>query len=108
VLVPDVPVTVPGSSATRLRELVRDGVLALCAADVDCGPVATAMRRATRAPTTVLPLADIDHEGLVSEVLCLRPGEVWVIRPDAHVAAVVPAGDLHAVSAAARRSLAAG
>jgi len=108
VLVPDVPVAVPGSSATRLREVVRDGVLALTGDGVDPGGVAGALAAATRAPTRVLAVPDLDRDGGVAEVLGLRPGEVWVIRPDGHVTAVVPAGDLQAASAAVRRALAAG
>jgi pentachlorophenol monooxygenase/3-(3-hydroxy-phenyl)propionate hydroxylase len=38
-----------------------------------------------------LPLAEIDATGAVREGLAARPDEVWVIRPDAHVAAVLTA-----------------
>ncbi len=67
VLVPDVPV-----GDTRLRALARDGFLLI----------------GGEAPG----VASLPMEGSVAEVLGARPGEVWVVRPDAHVAAVVPAG----------------
>ncbi|SHK63008.1 3-(3-hydroxy-phenyl)propionate hydroxylase [Pseudonocardia thermophila] len=65
VLVPDVPV-----GSTRLRALARDGFLLIGGSAPGCAS---------------LPL-----EGEVAEVLGARPGEVWVVRPDAYVAAVVP------------------
>jgi len=65
VLVPDVPV-----GDTRLRALARDGFLVIGG-------------DASGVPS--LPL-----DGPVAAALGARPGEVWIVRPDAHVAAVVP------------------
>lgn len=65
VLVPDVPV-----AGSRLRALARDGFLLI-------GGEAPGARS--------LPMDDA-----LAAALGARPGEVWVIRPDAHVAAVVP------------------
>ncbi len=76
VLVPDVPV-----GDTRLRALARDGFLLI-------GGEAPGARS--------LPL-----DGPVAEVLGARDGEVWVVRPDAHVAAVVPPDDVPAALARA-------
>jgi pentachlorophenol monooxygenase/3-(3-hydroxy-phenyl)propionate hydroxylase len=78
VLVPDAPVD-PGG---RLREIARDGFLVL--GDVDLEAVKTAVP----APVRILR----------------RPGEVWVIRPDAHLAAVLAEPDPAAVRAALRRA----
>jgi pentachlorophenol monooxygenase/3-(3-hydroxy-phenyl)propionate hydroxylase len=74
ILVPDVPVSTV--DRTRLRELARSGflVLAMPGADVDGLPV------------RVLAL---DVHSPLTEALAPRPGELWLIRPDAYIAAVV-------------------
>jgi 3-(3-hydroxy-phenyl)propionate hydroxylase len=106
VLVPDVPVTVADQPhVTRLRELARDGLLALVADPADPGPVAVGLKDAPIAPTRVLRLADIDPGGDLAGALDTRPGEVWLLRPDAHIAAVLPGPDEATVAAAARRAL---
>jgi 2-polyprenyl-6-methoxyphenol hydroxylase-like FAD-dependent oxidoreductase len=65
VLVPDVPV-----GDTRLRALARDGFLLI----------------GGQAPG----VASLPLDGPLVDALGARPGEVWIVRPDAHVAAVVP------------------
>ncbi|MFD1498767.1 FAD-dependent monooxygenase [Streptosporangium lutulentum] len=94
VILPDAPVSITGSPATRLREVARDGFLLLAAGDVDAEAVLKAARRATSAPVRLLCLTG---------ALDARPGEVWVIRPDAHIAAV--AAGPASVAAALRRAL---
>ncbi|NIH79905.1 FAD-dependent monooxygenase [Amycolatopsis viridis] len=98
ILVPDVPVSVTGSSCGRFRELARDGVLLLATDGAEAEPPPD-----VAAPVRVLRLRDIDVTGVLAEALAARPGEVWVIRPDAHVAAVVT--DAAAVAAAVHRAL---
>ena len=99
VLVPDVPVTVGGRPAvTRLRQLVRDGLLVLTSGG------ATAAR-GTGAPVRALAIADIDPTGLLAEAFEPGPDDAFVVRPDGHVAAVADAGDGDAVAAAVRRAL---
>ncbi|NIH88487.1 FAD-dependent monooxygenase [Amycolatopsis granulosa] len=98
ILVPDVPVSVTGSSCGRFRELARDGVLLLATDGADAEPPPE-----IAAPVRVLRLGEIDVTGVLAEALGARPGEVWVIRPDAHVAAVVT--DAAAVAAAVHRAL---
>ncbi|GAB2786013.1 FAD-dependent monooxygenase [Amycolatopsis magusensis] len=95
VLVPDAPVVLPGTGPTRIRALARDGFLLLAGAGF--GPT-VAVR--------VLKLAEIDPEGALTAALGARPEEAWLIRPDAHIAAVLtdPA-DLPAALARARGSL---
>ncbi len=104
-------------TVSRLRELARLGVLLLAGAGVDAAPVAVAASSATAAPIRVLSLptrgsgpATIPDLGPaaateppdqtapqpvdlteVAALLDVRPGEVWVIRPDAYVAAIVDA-----------------
>ncbi|WP_393916751.1 FAD-dependent monooxygenase [Halostreptopolyspora alba] len=83
VIVPDVPITVAGS-ATRLRAIARDGVLLLATRESDRVALRNAAAGATAAPVRVIELDDTAFDALGA-----RPGEVWVIRPDAHVAAVL-------------------
>jgi pentachlorophenol monooxygenase/3-(3-hydroxy-phenyl)propionate hydroxylase len=98
ILVPDVPITI-GGGASRLRAVARDGVLLVAGDDVDVSPVAAA------APIRVLRMSDIDPSGGVSEALGARPSEVWLIRPDAHIAAVLTHPGPADIAAAMRRAL---
>jgi pentachlorophenol monooxygenase/3-(3-hydroxy-phenyl)propionate hydroxylase len=99
VLVPDAPV--PGR---RFRELCRDGFTLLVAPGADPEAVAKAAD-AVAGPVQVLELAAADATGALAAALDARPGEVWVIRPDAHVAAVLVRPDEGAVESALRRAL---
>ncbi|WP_236791297.1 FAD-dependent monooxygenase [Amycolatopsis sp. GM8] len=104
ILVPDVPVSTVDRS--RLRELARDGflVLAAGAADAAALPVLAAPgAEATALPVPVVRLAEIDPSGVLAEALGARPGELWLLRPDAYVAAVVT--DRAALEAALHRAL---
>jgi pentachlorophenol monooxygenase/3-(3-hydroxy-phenyl)propionate hydroxylase len=98
VLVPDAPA--PGR---RFRELCRDGFTVLAAPGADLAAATTAAD-AVAGPVQVLELAAVDQTGALAEALGARPGEVWVIRPDAHVAAVLVHPDAAAVGAALRRA----
>jgi pentachlorophenol monooxygenase/3-(3-hydroxy-phenyl)propionate hydroxylase len=106
VLIPDVPIRLAAEPrVTRLREIARDGLLALVSEGTDPGAVERAIRDATDAPVRVRALAELDTEGVLRDALLPERGEVWLIRPDGHVAAVVAGGDLGEVGAAVRRSL---
>jgi 3-(3-hydroxy-phenyl)propionate hydroxylase len=106
VLVPDAPARVPDRpGVTRLRELVRDGLLALTTGGVDPGAVAVAMKEATAAPSRALRLADLDVEGALAAAIAPRPREAWIVRPDGHLAAVVPDPAPPSVAAATRRAV---
>ena len=93
VLVPDVPVAIADSGPRRLREIARAGFLLLAGEDIDDSAVLHVARQATSAPVRLLPLAEIDPTGELGKALGAKPGEVWVVRPDAHVAAVLKAPD---------------
>ncbi|TLW94469.1 pentachlorophenol monooxygenase [Saccharomonospora piscinae] len=84
VLVPDVPVTAPG--ATRLRQLAREGCCVLAGPGVDAHG---ALPRVPAGPVRAVSLPEIDPEGRVAAALGVRPGELWVLRPDAYVAGIV-------------------
>jgi 3-(3-hydroxy-phenyl)propionate hydroxylase len=106
VLVPDAPARLPERPrVTRLREVVRDGLLALTTDGVDPAAVAVAMKEATAAPSRALRLADLDVEGVLAAALAPRPREAWLLRPDGHVAAVVADPDPSTVAAATRRAV---
>lgn len=106
VLVPDVPVRVPGDArTTRLREIVRSGVLVLTTEGVDAEVLGAPLSSATRAPSRVLDTTEIDVQGALAAAVDLRPGEAWVVRPDGHVAGVVRDPQPHTVVATVRRAL---
>jgi hypothetical protein len=101
VLVPDCPVTVAGRpDLDRLRRLAREGVTVLLGDDA---PVPD-LPGLGAVPVAVHRIADLDPTPVLREALGARPDEVWVLRPDAHVAAVLTrAAD---VAPAVARSLA--
>ncbi len=105
VLVPDVPIAVAERpEASRLREIARDGLLALTTA----GPleVDRALKQVTDAPARSYSIGAIDATGALRTALRFRDGETWLIRPDAHVAAILPpSAPDHALREAARRAL---
>jgi 3-(3-hydroxy-phenyl)propionate hydroxylase len=104
ILVPDAPVRDPERvRVTHLRQLVRDGLLALTCGRADAAAAALALKRATDAPARALRLADLDGQGRLRQALDARDGEIWLLRPDGYVAAVVR--DVAAVTPAARRAL---
>lgn len=101
ILVPDVPVAVAGR--TRLRELARDGFLLLTTPGADMAAAREAA--ATGAGVRLFDLAAIDVTGRLSEAIAARPREVWVIRPDAHIAAVLDNPGPDALARALARAL---
>ncbi|SFB41343.1 pentachlorophenol monooxygenase/3-(3-hydroxy-phenyl)propionate hydroxylase [Amycolatopsis marina] len=104
VLAPDVPVPIAGPTCRRFREIARDGFLLLAAPRVDLCAVRAAARRAGTGPIRVLELAGIDAGGALTEVLGAREDELWVLRPDAYVAAVLTAPGAAEVLHALRRA----
>lgn len=86
VLVPDCPVTVPGRpDVVRLRQLARESITVLLGDDAPALDLVVARGL----PVSVHHMDDLDPSGLLREALDARPGEVWVLRPDAHIAAVL-------------------
>ncbi|MDN3352114.1 FAD-dependent monooxygenase [Actinomadura sp. DC4] len=98
VIVPDGPVR--EQAGLRLREVVRNGLTVLLADREDHGAFARAARAATGAPVTVLGLGPE-----LAGALRAEPGDVWLVRPDAHIAAALPAATPGRLAAAVRRAL---
>ena len=100
VLVPDAPVRDAQGVATRLRELARRGVSVLVADGV-AADAARAALAGLEAPVAVHRIADLDPDpeahldeggalvGALLGALAPEPGELWLLRPDAHIAAVL-------------------
>jgi 3-(3-hydroxy-phenyl)propionate hydroxylase len=95
ILVPDAPVT----GGARFREIARDGFLLLTGDRTDTAAVRAAVT-AMPGPVRVLGLDEIDVAG----TLGAHPDEVWIIRPDAHVAAVLDNPTHHEIRAALARA----
>lgn len=91
VIVPDCPITVDQPGVSRLRRLVRDGVTALVADGVEPDTVRAQTLRCA-APVAVHRMADLSPQ--LQPLLRSGAGEVWLIRPDAHIAAVADLGGL--------------
>jgi hypothetical protein len=88
VLVPDCPVTVPGRpDVDRLRRLAREGVTVLLGDEAPIPSLPEALPGDL--PVAVHRIGDLDDGPTLREALGARPDEVWVLRPDAHVAAVL-------------------
>lgn len=86
VLVPDYPVTVPGRpDVVRLRQLAREGVTLLLGDDA---PVPE-LPGTGELPVAVHRIRDLDPGAELAQALGAHPDDVWVLRPDAHVAAVL-------------------
>jgi 3-(3-hydroxy-phenyl)propionate hydroxylase len=86
VLVPDCPVTVPGRpDVVRLRQLARGGITVLLGDDAPALDLVVT----GGLPVSVHRMGDLDPSGLLREALDARSGEVWVLRPDAHITAVL-------------------
>ena len=97
-LIPDLPVQW-NARQTRLRAIARDGFLLLTS---DAAVVHTQGDM----PVTAAAMSDLDPTGALRAALGARPGEAWLIRPDAHIAAVLDSANAEAVDTALRRAVA--
>lgn len=107
VIVPDAAVWRGGpegtSVASRLRSLVRGRVTVLTDGRHGTGAALAALRSVlpTGAPVAELDLTELRGGEVVGRALGWEPGDLWLVRPDAHTAARV--GTLAALVVAGRR-----
>jgi 3-(3-hydroxy-phenyl)propionate hydroxylase len=83
-LVPDTAISVNGVQS-RLRMLARSGLLLL-----GCGFRPEVPEHLSCGPVHAVDTEIIGVDGSLSRALGSRPDEVWVIRPDAYIAGIVP------------------
>lgn len=105
VLLSDAPIAYPGRGPGRLRALARSGFLLLTTDGVARDAVRAAAAT-VNGPIQVLALSDLDAGGTLTATLTARPGEVWIIRPDAHIAAVLTDPTTSEITAALQRAVA--
>lgn len=105
ILMPDVLVNVGDRGRLRLREIARQGLLLLTGDRVDVDATTRVATATTTADIRVYAIADIDSTGALARVLRPRPDDVWVIRPDAYIAAVVASDGPAELPAALRRAI---
>lgn len=88
VLVPDFPLTLSERpDIVRFRQLLREGITLLLGDDIKFDDIKTTFQQ-TQIPVNIYKLRDIELGSPVLDVLGARPDEVWIIRPDAHIAAI--------------------
>jgi 2-polyprenyl-6-methoxyphenol hydroxylase-like FAD-dependent oxidoreductase len=103
VLCPDGPVRVAGNE-TRLRRLFGGGFVLLTQRAADGAGVDGTATTSIAAPVRCYPLPEIDRAGLVRQSLAATDDSVHIVRPDGHLAAVLPAFEPAAIARALRRA----
>ncbi|MEO3869026.1 FAD-dependent monooxygenase [Nonomuraea sp. B12E4] len=76
--------------AGRLREFCRDGFLVLLGEMCNSRLFAQVLGKVITAPLAVRGLAEMDGSGSLAEKLDAGPDEAWLVRPDCHIAAIIP------------------
>ncbi len=107
VILPDGPASDPDERpVTRVRQMCREGLLALAGPSADLDECRRQLSAALPpgTPARVLALAEVDSDGVLGAALRAGDAEIWLIRPDAYIAACVRTPD--DLAAAARRALA--
>lgn len=117
----DAPVTCAGERASWLLHELGDGFTALVYGDADAGRIASQLQQADAdlAPLRVVQVRPraasasdgavqslVDHDGLVAARYDMRPGTVYLLRPDQHVCARWREPSADALHAALKRALA--
>ncbi|MER6936485.1 hypothetical protein ABT284_01970, partial [Nocardioides sp. NPDC000441] len=87
----------------RLRRRLRDGMTLLCGTAVDVGQVRDVVAAAGSAHVYVSGVDELDDD--LGRALGLGADEVWLVRPDAHIAACLASADAADVLAAVHRTL---
>jgi len=104
VICPDGPCQVDGS-ATRLRVLFGRSLVLLTERMVTAAAARRAATAAAAAPVASYALEEIDTSGALRAALEATPDTVHVVRPDGHLAAVLPQFRPATLAAALRRAI---
>ena len=103
ILVPDCTITSDQPGVTRLRQIVRDGFTVLTGSAVDAAALAARVT-SVAGPAKVREMEVLSPD--LARLLGAKPDEVWVVRPDGYVAAVLVDPEAADVNAAIDRALA--
>jgi 2-polyprenyl-6-methoxyphenol hydroxylase-like FAD-dependent oxidoreductase len=104
VICPDGPCVADGSP-TRLRRLLGRSFVLLTARSVAADAAGKAAAAATGAPVSAYALEEIDTSDVLASALDATSDSVHVVRPDGHLAAVLPEFDPASLAAALHRAL---
>lgn len=104
VICPDGPCRADGAP-TRLRRLFGSALVLLTERPEVAAAASRAGAAAVAAPVTGYALADLDPGGSLRAALDASATSVHVVRPDGHLAAVLPAFEPASLSAALRRAI---
>jgi len=104
VICPDGPCSAEGMP-TRLRQLFGSSLVLLSERRSTAKAAGRAASTATPAPVTSYALADIDPGGGLGAALDASPDSLHIVRPDGHLAAVLPEFDPDMLTAALRRAI---
>jgi 3-(3-hydroxy-phenyl)propionate hydroxylase len=104
VLCPDGPCLAAGAK-TRLRRLLGRSFVLLTAHTATAEAARNAAAAATDAPITAQAFDEIDVHGVLARALAATGDSVHVVRPDGHLAAVLPELDQADLVAALRRAI---
>ena len=104
VILPDAAVTVAGTEH-RIRRLAREGMILLTGDAADTETFESLVRLAGNAPVSILKISEIDPTGSLELQLQPSAHDVWIIRPDAYVAAVCDSRHPEAIVASLRRAV---
>jgi len=96
---------VAGGSATRLRRLFSRSFVLLTARAATAAAALEAASAATSAPVTAYALDDIDQAGVLGPALAATRDSMHVVRPDGHLAAVLPRFTPAGLASALRRAV---
>ncbi len=105
VLCPDGPCRGPGGEPTRLRRLLGSSFVLLTRHARTAADAQTAGRAAIAAPVTGYTLDVIDESGGLAVALAADGDSVHVVRPDGHLAAVLPRLEPAELATALRRAV---
>ena len=107
VLCPDGPALAPasGMQATRLRKIFSQKLVILTQDSTTAAAAGKVAAEAIAAPVAALALAELDPTGELRRALDATADSVHVVRPDGHLAAVLPRFEPGGLAAALRRAI---